>query len=157
MTQQVIGDGQREVTGLFLLHGSTQLLSVHLHGSKEKQAEHTRRHQPTRWPRANHARDIANVASNYQQREQRKELKKIRKADIWQFLRFCVVGTSNAVIDFLILNLLLWVYPTGDTWRVLSYNSLAVLLAATNSFFWNKYWTFQHRNPITRHEVFRFA
>jgi putative flippase GtrA len=84
-------------------------------------------------------------------------LKKIKKADIWQFLRFCIVGTSNAVIDFLVLNVLLWASPTANTWRVLSYNSLAVLLAATNSFFWNKYWTFQQRHPVTRQEVFRFA
>src|SRR6266566_3665883 len=97
------------------------------------------------------------LPSTQERKVGRKVLCRVMRADIWQFLRFCIVGTSNAVIDFLILNLLLWVYPTGDTWRVLSYNSLAVLLAATNSFFWNKYWTFQHRNPITRHEVFRFA
>ncbi len=82
---------------------------------------------------------------------------KIKKADIWQFVRFCIVGSLNAIIDFLVLNVFLWKYPTGDTWRVLGYNSVAVLLAATNSFFWNKYWTFQQRRPITHQEVFRFA
>jgi len=81
---------------------------------------------------------------------------KIKKADIWQFLRFCVVGTSNAVIDFGVLNLLLWLYPTSDIWITLGYNSVAVLLAATNSFFWNKYWTFQQRNPISFQEIYRF-
>jgi putative flippase GtrA len=84
-------------------------------------------------------------------------LKKIRKADVWQFLRFCVVGTSNAVVDFGVLNLLLWLYPTTDLWKTLGYNSLAVILASTNSFFWNKYWTFQQRHSITRQEVYRFA
>jgi putative flippase GtrA len=84
-------------------------------------------------------------------------LKKIKKADIWQFLRFCVVGTSNAVIDFGFLNLLLWLYPTTDLWKTLGYNSIAVALASTNSFFWNKYWTFQQRNPITSQEIYRFA
>lgn len=29
-----------------------------------------------------------------------------------QFLRFCLVGTSNAVIDFGCLNVLLWLFPT---------------------------------------------
>jgi putative flippase GtrA len=80
----------------------------------------------------------------------------INKASIWQFLRFCVVGTLNAVIDFGVLNLLLWLYPTGDTWKTLGYNSLAVLLASINSFFWNKYWTFRQRNPITFQEAYRF-
>ena len=84
-------------------------------------------------------------------------LKKITKADIWQFLRFCVVGTSNAVIDFGVLNLLLWLYPTTDLWKTLEYNSIAVLLASTNSFFWNKYWTFQQRSPITLQEIYRFT
>lgn len=84
-------------------------------------------------------------------------LKKINKADIWQFLRFCVVGSSNAVIDFGVLNLLLWMYPTTDLWQTLGYNSIAVALASTNSFFWNKYWTFQQRNPITAQEAYRFV
>ena len=81
---------------------------------------------------------------------------KKKKEDIQQFLRFCVVGTLNAVIDFGVLNLLLWLYPTANPWRVAIYNSVAVLLAATNSFFCNKYWTFQQRHPITSQEVFRF-
>ena len=78
-------------------------------------------------------------------------------APIWQFLRFCVVGTSNAVIDFGVLNLLLWLYPTTDLWKTLGYNSIAVVLASTNSFFWNKHWTFQQRNPITLQEAYRFT
>ncbi|SRR6266849_735883 len=84
-------------------------------------------------------------------------LKKITKADVWQFLRFCAVGTSNAIIDFGVLNLLLWLYPTIDLWKTLEYNSIAVLLASTNSFFWNKYWTFQQRSPITLQEIYRFT
>jgi len=83
-------------------------------------------------------------------------LRKFNKTDIQQFLRFCIVGTSNAVIDFGVLNLLLWLYPTTSVWKILEYNSLAVLLASTNSFFWNKYWTFRQRNPITFREIYRF-
>jgi putative flippase GtrA len=79
------------------------------------------------------------------------------RGELFQFLRFCAVGTSNAVIDFGVLNFLLWMYPTSDYWRTLAYNSLAVLLAATNSFFWNKYWTFQQHHRVTRQEVLRFV
>src|SRR2546421_12712757 len=88
--------------------------------------------------------------------EEDEKVSRIQKVDIWQFLRFCIVGTSNAVIDFGVLNLLLRLYATSDTWKTLEYNSIAVLLASTNSFFWNKYWTFQQRNPITFQEVYRF-
>jgi putative flippase GtrA len=81
----------------------------------------------------------------------------IKMSDIAQFLRFCVVGSLNAVIDFAILNLLLWAFPSQDTWHVLAYNSLAVLLASVNSFFCNRYWTFQQSRAITFKEVYRFV
>src|SRR5262249_55416739 len=48
-------------------------------------------------------------------------LKKIKKDDVCQFLCFCIVGTSNAVIDFGVLNLLLWLHPTADLWKTLGY------------------------------------
>ena len=82
---------------------------------------------------------------------------KIARSDIWQFLRFCIVGSLNAIIDFVVLDLLLWTYPTTDTKKILIYNSLAVLLASTNSFFCNKYWTFRQRQPTTLKEVARFV
>jgi hypothetical protein len=44
-------------------------------------------------------------------------LGKIKKTDILQFLRFCVVGTPNVVIDFGVINLLLWLYPTTNIWK----------------------------------------
>jgi putative flippase GtrA len=75
----------------------------------------------------------------------------------WQFIRFCVVGSTNAVIDFGVLNLLLWWHPTTNNLVVLEYNSLAVILASTNSFLLNKYWTFQAHNPINMKEVSRFV
>ena len=86
-----------------------------------------------------------------------KQRRKLTSSDIWQFLRFCIVGSLNAIIDFGILNLLLWLFATKSTWKTLEYNSVAVLLASTNSFFWNKYWTFQRRNPISFQEVYRFC
>jgi putative flippase GtrA len=84
-------------------------------------------------------------------------LGKVKSADFWQFVRFCVTGSLNAIIDFGVLNLLLWRYPTTNIWQTLFYNTIAVILAATNSFFWNKYWTFKKREPITRQEVSRFV
>jgi putative flippase GtrA len=82
--------------------------------------------------------------------------KMIERIAAWQFLRFCAVGASNALIDFGVLNLLLWLSPAGDDWKTLAYNSVAVLLASTNSFMWNKYWTFQKRGRITFQEISRF-
>ena len=74
-----------------------------------------------------------------------------------KFLRFGLVGTLNTIVDIVVLNILLWIYPTSDTWQILAFNSLACIVAACNSFFWNKIWTFQYREPITVQLVLRFA
>lgn len=73
-----------------------------------------------------------------------------------QFVRFCVVGTSNAVIDFGVLNAALAVFPTRATVPLLAYNTAAVVLAATNSFVWNRRFTFRVRGPLRATEVARF-
>lgn len=74
-----------------------------------------------------------------------------------QFARFCVVGTSNAVIDFGVLNAALAAFPTRTTVLLLVYNTVAVVLAATNSFIWNRRFTFRVRGPLRTSEVARFA
>jgi putative flippase GtrA len=74
-----------------------------------------------------------------------------------QFARFCVVGTSNAIIDFGVLNAALAAFPTRATVPLLAYNTVAVVLAATNSFVWNRRFTFRVRGPLRAGEVARFA
>jgi putative flippase GtrA len=74
-----------------------------------------------------------------------------------QFLSFCLVGGLNTTIDLLVLNGLLWLWPTQNTVLLLAYNSLAYASGATNSFFWNKYWTFRSRQPTTYRELMRFT
>jgi putative flippase GtrA len=160
MTQQMMRADRGEATERAMVYGSAQPLTVDLYGSRETQAR-KKQHRPldahpARWVATHQVLHRTDTPGKYQHKEGGKGLKKIQQADIWQFLRFCIVGTSNAVIDFGVLNLLLWLYPTADVWKTLGYNSLAVLLAATNSFFWNKYWTFQQHSPITFQEVYRF-
>ncbi len=74
-----------------------------------------------------------------------------------QFLSFCLVGGLNTTIDLLVLNGLLWVWPTQNTALMLAYNSLAYAAGATNSFFWNKYWTFRSLQRTTHRELLRFV
>jgi len=160
MTQQMTRNGQGETAELEMRYGTIQPLLADLDGLREQRTGNELYRQrdgsPVQWMSPIQVLDGINAPGMHQQWERGKGPMKVKKADIWQFLRFCIVGTSNAVIDFLVLNVLLWAFPTADTWRVLSYNSLAVLLAATNSFFWNKYWTFQQRRPITFQELYRF-
>ena len=83
--------------------------------------------------------------------------RKLPLSSFWQFFRFCIVGSLNTIIDITVLDFLLWIYPTHDTEKILLFNSLSVLTGATNSFFWNKYWTFRNRQPIGAAEVGRFV
>lgn len=74
-----------------------------------------------------------------------------------KLLRFAVVGVANTAIDIIALNILLWIFPTTSVWEILGLNALACIVAACNSFFWNKYWTFRYREPVTPRLVARFA
>lgn len=66
-----------------------------------------------------------------------------------QFLRFAMVGFLNTLIDFGVLNGLLWWdgYPVG--WRLFVYNALAFSIASTNSYLINKRWTFGDSRPAS--------
>ena len=55
-----------------------------------------------------------------------------------QFIRFAIVGVGNTLVDIGLLNLLIYWH-----WPVLWANTVAFIFAATNSFFLNKYWTFE--------------
>jgi putative flippase GtrA len=83
--------------------------------------------------------------------------KKRNNSLVIKFLRFSLVGILNTIVDIAALNLLLLISPTSDIWRILTYNSVACIVAACNSFLCNKYWTFKYRGPVTAQLVLRFA
>jgi putative flippase GtrA len=62
---------------------------------------------------------------------------------------FSVVGVGNAVVDLGTLNLLLWLWPTEDHAMLALYNTVAMLLANANSYFWNTLWTFRRQAQRT--------
>jgi putative flippase GtrA len=74
-----------------------------------------------------------------------------------QVLRFGLVGGLNTLVDLLILNGLLLLFPTSSTSILLAYNSLAYSIGAVNSFLLNKYWTFGQRQRTTCKELVRFT
>ncbi|HYU77011.1 MAG TPA: glycosyltransferase [Ktedonobacteraceae bacterium] len=76
---------------------------------------------------------------------------------LWQIVRFGIVGVLNTTVDIIALNILLWRFPTHDANLLLFYNSIAYILGALNSFGFNKYWTFKHRQAVTGSEILRFA
>lgn len=60
----------------------------------------------------------------------------------WQIAKFVVVGGLNTFVDFAVLNML--IAFTGIATGGLStvFKAIAFSVAVVNSYFWNKYWTF---------------
>ncbi|HLZ61731.1 MAG TPA: glycosyltransferase [Ktedonosporobacter sp.] len=75
----------------------------------------------------------------------------------WQIVRFGIVGTLNASIDLLALNILLFFFATRNTNLLLLYNVLAYSLGAVNSYLLNKYWTFRRQKVLMSGELLRFT
>lgn len=79
------------------------------------------------------------------------------KSTFIQFLRYCLVGGLNTIVDIGILNILLLRFPTHNVQVLAGYNAIAYGCGAISSFFLNKYWTFRRTQRATRQELVRFA
>ncbi len=72
-----------------------------------------------------------------------------------QFIRFCIIGTINTGVDFSIYFMLT---RTMSFWaaHLVGASVLAFLIANTNSYFLNRYWTFQARLGQHRQQYPKF-
>ncbi len=62
---------------------------------------------------------------------------------IRQATKFCVVGFINTVIDLAVLNLLILVWPQGDSGPLFTaFKTISFLVAMLNSYLMNSRWTF---------------
>jgi len=62
-----------------------------------------------------------------------------------QIARFIVVGGLNTFLDFAVLNLLIALSGIVSGVGFSSFKGISFLVAVTNSYFWNKYWTFESK------------
>jgi putative flippase GtrA len=62
-----------------------------------------------------------------------------------QFSKFAIVGVLNTVVDFLVLNALLWATGIREGLGLLALNTVAFTAALLNSYGLNKRWTFRDR------------
>jgi putative flippase GtrA len=67
-------------------------------------------------------------------------MQKVQHHEVIRFLKFGLVGVSNTVIDFLILNFLILIGLNAYF-----SNAIAFLFAVTNSYLLNRAWTFKDR------------
>jgi putative flippase GtrA len=59
-----------------------------------------------------------------------------------QFGRFVVIGLMNTAINFAVLNLLSFAFGITKGEKIIWIAVIAFTIATTNSFYWNKRWTF---------------
>ncbi len=77
-------------------------------------------------------------------------------ATIYQFAKFAAVGALNTFIDFGVLNLEIIFSGIAGGAMYSFFKGISFLAATTNSFFWNKYWTFGSRTAANPKETSKF-
>ncbi len=79
-------------------------------------------------------------------------------ATVYQFAQFAAVGTLNSFIDVGVLNLETFFYGTSliSNGLFAAFKAFSFLCGTTNSFVWNKYWTFDARDKMSAKEVGSF-
>jgi putative flippase GtrA len=71
-----------------------------------------------------------------------------------RFLKFAVVGTIGAVVDFGVFNLLSTILRV---WPVLA-SVISFCAAVTSNFLWNRFWTYpESRSKPIGHQIVQFA
>ena len=75
--------------------------------------------------------------------------------DFKQFLKFGIVGTIGVVVDFGILNLLIFLTGIYAGFGIAVINSISVSAAISNNYLLNKYWTFKSDSTDYRGEFIR--
>jgi putative flippase GtrA len=69
---------------------------------------------------------------------------------------FLLIGMMNAVVDIAVLDGFIWLLPSKTPVALLVYNTIAVIAAITNSYFWNRRVTFRDMSTGSRREHLLF-
>lgn len=75
---------------------------------------------------------------------------------IIQIAKFGVVGVANTVIDFGVLNYLSAASQVFSGLALVPLNAISFSIAVTNSYFWNKHWTFKGKQGETGRQFIEF-
>jgi putative flippase GtrA len=75
---------------------------------------------------------------------------------IYQFAKFAAVGSLNSFIYFGVLNLLIAMTGIAKGAPYALFILLGFLLSTTNSFFWNKFWTFHSGDKASAGQAVSF-
>lgn len=76
---------------------------------------------------------------------------------LWQIGKFVAVGFANTVVDFGVLNLLIFItgIPAGPAFSI--FKGVSFVVAVAHSYIWNKFWTFRKKEiKSARKELIQF-
>ncbi|MEK7612068.1 MAG: oligosaccharide flippase family protein [Patescibacteria group bacterium] len=71
-----------------------------------------------------------------------------------QLTKFLIVGTTSFIIDFGFLNILSSVFQIYSGPKIIILNTASFFIAVTNSYFFNKKWTFRYTSKTSLKEIF---
>ena len=69
---------------------------------------------------------------------------------IFQMAKSFLVGILNTFIDLGILNLLMWIFSVSSGWFYTVFKAASFTVSVINSYFWNKFWTFEDKDENIR-------
>ena len=75
---------------------------------------------------------------------------------LYQFGKFAAVGTLNSFVDLGVFNLEILALGTPGVWTYRIFKGISFLAGTTNSFMWNKFWTFDSREPANVAQTVKF-
>lgn len=75
---------------------------------------------------------------------------------LFQFGKFAETGVLNTFIDMGILNALIWLTGITSGGLIALFNAFSFSCATINSYFWNKFWTFEDKEKVESRQFFQF-
>jgi len=78
------------------------------------------------------------------------------KESLFQFVKFGETGVLNTFMDIGLYNGLIWITGITQGIFIIPINLFSISLATTNSFFWNKFWTFNKKEKAKTGEFLQF-
>ena len=75
---------------------------------------------------------------------------------IFQIAKFFLIGVFNTFVDLGILNFLMWAFAITAGWGFSFFKAISFSIAAVNSYFWNRIWTFKAESKASGKEFLKF-
>ena len=73
-----------------------------------------------------------------------------------QIVKFGIIGGVNTLLDLSILNFLIYISGIAVGIHFSVFKGISFIIAVTNSYFWNKFWTFRSIDGVRTVEFFKF-